>query len=898
MTGSLVRSAQSEEHQYWTDPILCEETRARLEHFRRSGWLPPNFKPRTLQGIAVVERYWRKFSIQSEADYVDHLLREDQAIYMNFFDWMSRTSREKTLQSYDEYWRRLCQYFELFARRRVNEDVHGPFPAERKIPRRTKNKNTLDVDVFCAIYRHHWVHSRFFRHGNMIVQFATVQLWSAITGTRPGVLLPQNTSLPGNPSLGKRKRAHAFESDLPKYISSKDLPDSVCYRDIELFYLKDPQSKRDVLCAIIEFRNLKGRPEGADGTKFFMHGDYQLAYCPIAQIVSFAFRDGAFVNTELTPELIWRLRVPKHTSSLPLRWKPEVLNTPILRRFERTPYGYELHESLSMTYESSRQALKELGRDAKFEDDIGHYNFRRWTANEVNQSFVLPIDVDEQLLGNFTSQERQRVLGQSGDAVFEKHYQSQFIGRDLQHVVLLRPSQEGLIRFAGSMLRKRDVQAPYELSNTHKRAICQNPDLLQLRREKRELGAEMRSLAGSIKKARVPFPHLHQKHENVNKEIAKLRKRLATDTREAARKHHFQNAPVLEIDRQIKQLLGKTDEASSEAPENEDSGDVTWELPTPDYVFAERARLVENFYGPDAENFDEDKLLARRTQVTKDMVALLRLSEPSRRGNRVNWNIGDEDDDLLDPPEESPPLEEDSMNCPTNICIVCCGLSRQSSLNPPPHKFPPDRQDSLRRHLIDTHLQHARNGISCNWKTCRDVPLFSDITKFLAHASTEHSYDIKIKLCHLPQASQTSCSDVSSREASPVSENRQRTETPASSVDLEMKNIDPRLLEAHPVPVAMALQTQPVTEVLSTSGGSSHPNSAETPIRRATRSTAKVTEFAPTPETESQPQYVRRSSRKKSHAEQRVCGVKEKKRLSHMKVPKGPPLRRSKRLRS
>jgi hypothetical protein len=37
-----------------------------------------------------------------------------------------------------------------------------------------------------------------------------------------------------------------------------------------------------------------------------------------------------------------------------------------------------------MTYDSSRQALKELGRDARFEDDIGHYNFRRWTANEVN----------------------------------------------------------------------------------------------------------------------------------------------------------------------------------------------------------------------------------------------------------------------------------------------------------------------------------------------------------------------------------------------------------------------------------------------------------------------------------------------------------------------------------
>lgn len=42
-----------------------------------------------------------------------------------------------------------------------------------------------------------------------------------------------------------------------------------------------------------------------------------------------------------------------------------------------------------MTYESSWQALKELGRDARFEDDIGHYNFRRWTANEINRKLFM-----------------------------------------------------------------------------------------------------------------------------------------------------------------------------------------------------------------------------------------------------------------------------------------------------------------------------------------------------------------------------------------------------------------------------------------------------------------------------------------------------------------------------
>ncbi|BDD59922.1 hypothetical protein MAP00_005092 [Monascus purpureus] len=221
----------------------------------------------------------------------------------------------------------------------------------------------------------------------MIIQFTTVQLWSAITGTRPGILLPQKASLPDRPSLGKRNWHQAFPSDLPKHVSMDDLPGSVCYRDIKLFYLKDPDSKRDILCAIIEFRNLKGQLEGADGTKFFMHSDYQLAYCPITQIIAYAFRDGAFENSALTPDIVWRLKVLKCLQSLPLRWKLEKLNTPLLWRLKRTPYGYELHESLSMTYDSSWQALQELGRDARFENDIGHYNYRRWTANEVNHTY-------------------------------------------------------------------------------------------------------------------------------------------------------------------------------------------------------------------------------------------------------------------------------------------------------------------------------------------------------------------------------------------------------------------------------------------------------------------------------------------------------------------------------
>ena len=113
---------------------------------------------------------------------------------------------------------------------------------------------------------------------------------------------------------------------------------------------------------------------------------------------------------------------------------------------------------------------------------------------------------------------------------------------------------------------------------------------------------------------------------------------------------------MLKVDRQIKQLLGQSDVDQSDSNSSEDED---WELPTPDYVFPERARLVENFYGPEAENFDEDKLLARRIQVTKDMVALSQLCEPTRRGKRINWDV--DDDDETEKSEEPSPAKGESL---------------------------------------------------------------------------------------------------------------------------------------------------------------------------------------------------------------------------------------------
>jgi hypothetical protein len=53
--------------------------------------------------------------------------------------------------------------------------------------------------------------------------------------------------------------------------------------------------------------------------------------------------------------------------------------------------------------------------------------------------------------------------------------------------------------------------------------------MLALKREKRELIAEIQSLAGTVKNAQEPFPHLYQRHKAIDKGLTKLRKALTSD---------------------------------------------------------------------------------------------------------------------------------------------------------------------------------------------------------------------------------------------------------------------------------------------------------------------------------------------------------------------------------
>jgi hypothetical protein len=66
-------------------------------------------------------------------------------------------------------------------------------------------------------------------------------------------------------TAGSRRPVGGFQSDIPKYVRYDDLPTTLCYSDIDLFVIRNPDGGSDVIVAVIDFRNLKGTEQGAEG---------------------------------------------------------------------------------------------------------------------------------------------------------------------------------------------------------------------------------------------------------------------------------------------------------------------------------------------------------------------------------------------------------------------------------------------------------------------------------------------------------------------------------------------------------------------------------------------------------------------------------------------------------
>jgi Protein of unknown function (DUF3435) len=108
------------------------------------------------------------------------------------------------------------------------------------------------------------------------VQISLLILFSAFTSSRPATLLTDGSSSSNDSQKGSVDDLSSTlvnDSDGNTLINDgSDLkaqtirPGTIYYEDINLFLLRNSNNpERDILIAEVDFRNLKGRPKGADG---------------------------------------------------------------------------------------------------------------------------------------------------------------------------------------------------------------------------------------------------------------------------------------------------------------------------------------------------------------------------------------------------------------------------------------------------------------------------------------------------------------------------------------------------------------------------------------------------------------------------------------------------------
>ena len=161
----------------------------------------------------------------------------------------------------------------------LHQYINTRLRADHGVAVRCKAKQTLSAESLGILLRQLWLYTRITVLGRLLLQESWVLLSSSITGTRSRVMVPpayvlaaskkpvMEDEMMGLPPSSKRWRRNRddFQSDIPKYIRYDDLPPTLCYRDIDLFVIRNPQGGSDVPAAVVDFRNLKGTEQGAEG---------------------------------------------------------------------------------------------------------------------------------------------------------------------------------------------------------------------------------------------------------------------------------------------------------------------------------------------------------------------------------------------------------------------------------------------------------------------------------------------------------------------------------------------------------------------------------------------------------------------------------------------------------
>ncbi|KAI9777777.1 MAG: hypothetical protein M1839_008572 [Geoglossum umbratile] len=214
------------------------------------------------------------------------------------------------------------------------------------------------------------------------------------------------------------------------------------------------------VCLKVNQDNMKGKKGTPQFVDVILKERKVMAQCPVVAFLALAFADDAFQDIS-TPEELFSLRIPEGEDRLPVPWKQEMQDIPILKQETK---GGNIKPLSRGAFESQ---LAELSIRAGYEISVKPHYIRRGVANRVDK--------------HATAAERNHLFGHHNSSVYQKDYISSISNIDVQGAILDNATQDDHIQSFRRISRHKNPVS--RLSLETKVTLLDRSDLKELKRQ-------------------------------------------------------------------------------------------------------------------------------------------------------------------------------------------------------------------------------------------------------------------------------------------------------------------------------------------------------------------------------------------------------------------------------
>ncbi|KAI9886468.1 MAG: hypothetical protein M1823_001718 [Watsoniomyces obsoletus] len=241
--------------------------------------------------------------------------------------------------------------------------------------------------------------------------------------------------------------------------------DGLRYKDVEVTLVTIDESVEIILG--VKIRHRKHRRNSGQEPTFTLHGVPSNRFlCPVSYFLALAFSDDVFDGIS-SMSTLKKLKVPPGQTVLVLPYKSTAAELPVFRAAKE---NHSPSKDRSMSTETLRLILQELGIRAGYGQPLMAYNFRRGQAQKLDECAR-------------SVAQRKAVMGHSSESQFDPYY-SHVINLDTQSAFLEKPLQQHLVEIRTGMAAHRDLKAPRAICHSFERLCRQKQTGFSTKQEK------------------------------------------------------------------------------------------------------------------------------------------------------------------------------------------------------------------------------------------------------------------------------------------------------------------------------------------------------------------------------------------------------------------------------